>query len=124
MQMKAAVMRVQGKPRPYADSRPMTIETVDLDPPGPGEVLYKIIGAGLCHSDLSTIENLRPRRLPTIPGHEAAGIVEEVGAGVTGLKRGDHVVSMFVTSCNDCRYCNGGRPHTLPRGTPARRRRT
>jgi len=86
MKMKAAVMRVQGKPRPYADSHPMTIETVDLDPPGPGEVLYKIIGAGLCHSDLSTIENLRPRRLPTIPGHEAAGIVEEVGAGVANLK--------------------------------------
>ena len=60
----------------------MTIETVDLDPPGPGEVLYKIVGAGLCHSDLSTIENLRPRKLPTIPGHEAAGIVEEVGPGV------------------------------------------
>ncbi|HYZ25111.1 MAG TPA: zinc-dependent alcohol dehydrogenase family protein [Rhodopila sp.] len=111
MQMKAAVLREQGKPRPYASSRPMTIETVDLDPPGSGEVLYKIIGAGLCHSDLSTIENLRPRKLPTIPGHEAAGIVEEVGPAVTGLKRGDHVISVFVTSCNDCRYCNGGRPN-------------
>jgi alcohol dehydrogenase len=111
MQMKAAVLRAQGKPRPYAVSRPMTIETVDLDPPGPGEVLYKIIGAGLCHSDLSTIENLRPRRLPTIPGHEAAGIVEAVGPGVTGLKPGDHVISVFVTSCNDCRYCNAGRPN-------------
>jgi alcohol dehydrogenase len=111
MQMKAAVLRAQGLPRPYADSKPMTIETVDLDPPGPGEVLYKIIGAGLCHSDLSTIENLRPRKLPTIPGHEAAGIVEEVGPGVTGLKAGDHVISVFVTSCNDCRYCSGGRPN-------------
>lgn len=111
MQMKAAVLREQGKPRPYAISQPMTIETVDLDPPGPGEVLYKIVGAGLCHSDLSTIENLRPRKLPTIPGHEAAGIVEDVGPGVTGLKAGDHVISVFVTSCNDCRYCNGGRPN-------------
>jgi alcohol dehydrogenase len=111
MQMKAAVLREQGKPRPYATSQPMTIETVDLEPPGPGEVLYKIMGAGLCHSDLSTIENLRPRKLPTIPGHEAAGIVEEVGAGVTSLKKGDHVISVFVTSCGDCRYCNGGRPH-------------
>ncbi|HVY15365.1 MAG TPA: zinc-dependent alcohol dehydrogenase family protein [Rhodopila sp.] len=111
MKMKAAVLRVQGKPRPYAVSLPLEIETVDLDPPGPGEVLYKIIGAGLCHSDLSTIENLRPRKLPTIPGHEAAGIVEEVGPGVTSLKPGDHVVSMFVTSCSDCRYCNGGRPN-------------
>jgi alcohol dehydrogenase len=111
MKMQAAVLREQGKPRPYATSLPMTIETVDLDPPGPGEVLYKIIGAGLCHSDLSTIENLRPRKLPTIPGHEAAGIVEDVGPGITGLKPGDHVISVFVTSCNDCRYCNGGRPN-------------
>jgi len=111
MKMKAAVLRAQGLPRPYAASMPMTIEEVDLDPPGPGEVLYRIVGAGLCHSDLSTIENLRPRKLPTIPGHEAAGIVEDVGPGVTGLKRGDHVISVFVTSCNDCRYCNGGRPN-------------
>ena len=111
MKMKAAVLREQGKPRPYAISMPMTIEDVDLDPPGPGEVLYKIIGAGLCHSDLSTIEGLRPRKLPTIPGHEAAGIVEDVGPGVTGLKKGDHVISVFVSSCGDCRYCNGGRPN-------------
>jgi alcohol dehydrogenase len=111
MKMTAAVLREQGKPRPYATSRPLAIEEVDLDPPGPGEVLCKIIGAGLCHSDLSTIENLRPRRLPTIPGHEAAGIVEEVGPGVTALKPGDHVISLFVSSCGDCRYCNGGRPN-------------
>ena len=111
MKMKAAVLREQGRPRPYASTMPMTVEDVDLDPPGPGEVLYKIVGAGLCHSDLSTIENLRPRKLPTIPGHEAAGIVEEVGPGVTGLKPGDHVISVFVTSCGDCRYCNAGRPN-------------
>jgi alcohol dehydrogenase len=111
MKMKAAVLREQGKPRPYAITMPMTIEEVDLDPPGPGEVLYKIVGAGLCHSDLSTIENLRPRKLPTIPGHEAAGIVEKVGPGVTALKPGDHVISVFVTSCGDCRYCNAGSPN-------------
>jgi alcohol dehydrogenase len=120
MKMKAAVLREQGKPRPYAVSLPMTVEEVDLHPPGPGEVLYKIIGAGLCHSDLSTIENLRPRKLPTIPGHEAAGIVEEIGPGVTGLKPGDHVISVFVTSCNDCRYCNSGRPN-LCQGAAASR---
>ncbi len=111
MKMKAAVLREQGRSRPYSTSLPLTVEEVDLDPPGPGEVLYKIIGAGLCHSDLSTIENLRPRKLPTIPGHEAAGIVEEVGPGVTSLQPGDHVISVFVTSCGDCRYCNGGRPN-------------
>jgi alcohol dehydrogenase len=111
MQMTAAVLRAQGKPRPYAVSQPMTIEQVTLDPPGPGEVLYEIVGAGLCHSDLSTIEGLRPRKLPSIPGHEAAGIVREVGPEVHGLMPGDHVVSVFVTSCGDCRYCNGGRPN-------------
>src|SRR5580698_8886177 len=111
MQMTAAVLRAQGKPRPYATSHPMTIEQVQLDPPGPGEVLYEIAGAGLCHSDLSTIEGLRPRKLPSIPGHEAAGIVREIGPEVYGLKPGDHVVSVFVTSCGDCRYCNGGRPN-------------
>jgi len=111
MKMKAAVLREQGLPRPYTTSMPMTIEEVDLDPPGPGEVLYKIIGAGLCHSDLSTIENLRPRKMPTIPGHEAAGIVEAVGPGVVAFKPGDHVISVFVTSCGDCRYCNRGRPN-------------
>ncbi|MGE0418943.1 MAG: zinc-dependent alcohol dehydrogenase family protein [Acetobacteraceae bacterium] len=118
--MKAAVLREQGRPRPYATSKPMTIEEVDLDPPGPGEVLYKIVGAGLCHSDLSTIENLRPRKLPTIPGHEAAGIVEAVGPGVTALRPGDHVISVFVTSCNDCRYCNGGRPNLCQSSSASR----
>lgn len=121
MRMKAAVLRAQGMSRPYAASKPMTIEQVDLDPPGPGEVLYEIVGAGLCHSDLSTIENLRPRKLPTIPGHEAAGIVRGVGPGVTGLKPGDHVVSVFVSSCGDCRYCNGGRPNLCQSSFAARR---
>jgi alcohol dehydrogenase len=120
MKMKAAVLREQGLPRPYATSQPMTIEEVDLDPPGPGEVLYKIIGAGLCHSDLSTIENLRPRRMPTIPGHEAAGIVEAVGQGVVNFKPGDHVISVFVTSCNDCRYCDRGRPNLCQGGFASR----
>ncbi len=111
MKMKAAILRVQGLARPYADSKPLSVEEVELDPPGPGEVLYKIIGAGLCHSDLSTIENLRPRKLPTIPGHEAAGIVEAVGPGVTAFRRGDHVISVFVSSCGDCRYCARARPN-------------
>jgi len=70
MKMKAAVLYEQGLPRPYADSRPLKIEEVDLDAPGEGEVLVKVAGAGLCHSDLSTIDNSRPRTLPTIPGHE------------------------------------------------------
>src|SRR4051794_22799969 len=120
MKMKAAVLREQGRPRPYTESKPLSIEEVELDPPGPGEVLYEIAGAGLCHSDLSTIENLRPRRLPTIPGHEAAGIVREVGPEVTAFKPGDHVISVFVSSCGDCRYCNGGRPNLCQSSSTAR----
>jgi len=111
MQMKAAVLHAQGLPRPYAETRPMQIEDVVLDPPGPGEVLIEIAGAGLCHSDLSTIENQRPRPLPIIIGHEGAAIVREVGQGVTGVKPGDHVVTLFVGSCGECRYCVRGRPN-------------
>ena len=120
MKVKAAVLWEQGRPRPYAESRPMTIEEIDLDPPGPGEVLIEVGGAGLCHSDLSTIENLRPRKLPTIPGHEAAGIVEAVGPGVTAFKPGDHVISVFVSSCGDCSYCARSRPNR-PRKNRARK---
>jgi alcohol dehydrogenase len=111
MKIKAAVLWEQGRPRPYAESRPMTIEEIDLDGPGPGEILIEVGGAGLCHSDLSSIEGLRARKLPTVPGHEGAGIVREVGPEVRGLKKGDHVVTAFVTSCGECRYCNGGRPN-------------
>ncbi len=111
MKIKAAVLWEQGRPRPYVDSKPMTIEEIDLDGPGPGEILIEVGGAGLCHSDLSSIEGLRARKLPTVPGHEGAGIVHEVGPEVRGLKKGDHVVTAFVTSCGECRYCNGGRPN-------------
>ncbi len=111
MKVKAAVLWEQGRPRPYAESRPMTIEEIDLDPPGPGEVLIEVGGAGLCHSDLSSIEGLRTRRLPTVPGHEGAGTIRAVGEGVRGLAVGDHVVTAFVASCGECRYCNGGRPN-------------
>ncbi|RDD96943.1 alcohol dehydrogenase [Paracoccus pantotrophus] len=105
MKMKAAVLFEQGLPAPYAISQPIQIEEVELDGPGEGEVLIEVVAAGLCHSDLSTIENLRPRKVPTVIGHEAAGIVREVGAGVRRLKVGDHVVATFVASCGCCRYC-------------------
>ena len=111
MKVKAAVLWEQGRPRPYAESRPMTIEEIDLDPPGPGEILIEVGGAGLCHSDLSSIEGLRARKLPTVPGHEGAGTIRAVGEGVRGLAVGDHVVTAFVASCGECRYCNGGRPN-------------
>lgn len=111
MKMRAAVLYQQGLPRPYAESLPLAIEEVELDPPGPGEVLIEIAAAGLCHSDLSTIEGLRPRKVPAVLGHEGAGIVRETGEGVRGLARGNHVVAVFVASCGSCRFCAAGRPN-------------
>ncbi len=111
MKMKAAVLREQGKPRPYLETQPLVIEEVDLDGPARGEVLVEIAAAGLCHSDLSTIEGIRPRPVPTVLGHEAAGIVREIGPGVDDLKAGDHVVMVFVMSCGVCPDCHGGRPN-------------
>jgi alcohol dehydrogenase len=95
---------------PYADTSPLRVQEVELDGPGEGEVLVKIAAAGLCHSDLSVINGDRPRPLPMVLGHEASGVVEEVGAGVDDLVRGDHVVCVFVPSCGHCAPCSQGRP--------------
>ncbi|GBQ26766.1 zinc-dependent alcohol dehydrogenase family protein [Gluconacetobacter sacchari] len=110
MKIRAALLREMGKPAPYARSRPLSIETLDLAPPGPGEVLVRIMAAGLCHSDLSVIDASRPRPMPMVLGHEAAGMVAELGAGVTGFAVGDHVVMTFTPSCGRCPTCAGGRP--------------
>ncbi|MFZ5464477.1 MAG: alcohol dehydrogenase catalytic domain-containing protein, partial [Pseudomonadota bacterium] len=90
MKVRAAVLDTMGASLPYTQSRPLAIEELELDPPGPGEVLVKVAAAGLCHSDLSVINGDRPRPLPMALGHEAAGIVEELGPGVTDLRLGDH----------------------------------
>jgi len=110
LQIKAAVLRRPGAPRPYAQSRPLSIETVALAPPGAGEVLVRIAAAGLCHSDLSIVNGDRLRQMPVILGHEAAGVVETVGQGVTDLAAGDHVILVFVPSCGHCAMCGAGRP--------------
>jgi len=110
MKIKAAVLNQMGVKPPYAASRPLSVEEVELDPPGPSEVLVKIAAAGLCHSDLSVINGDRPRPTPMVLGHEAAGIVEELGAGVGDLKKGDHVVMVFMPSCGHCLPCAEGRP--------------
>jgi alcohol dehydrogenase len=110
MKTRAAVIRDMTKPRPYATSKPMVIEELDLDPPGEGEVLLRIRAAGLCHSDLSTINGDRPRPMPMVLGHEAAGEVMELGAGVTDFAVGDHVILIFVPSCYACPSCMEGRP--------------
>ena len=111
MQTRAAVLYEQGRARPYALSQPLAIETVEMNDPEDGELLVEIVAAGLCHSDLSTIEGIRPRPVPLVMGHEAAGIVRAVGGGVNDVKVGDHVVMVFVMSCGECAVCAGGRPH-------------
>lgn len=119
MKIKAAVLNRMGVAPPYASSRPLTIEHVDLAPPGPGEVLVQIKAAGLCHSDLSVINGDRPRPTPMALGHEAAGIVEALGPGVEDLKPGDHVVLVFVPSCGHCKPCAEGRPALCEPGAAA-----
>ena len=119
MKIRSAVLRTMGAAAPYADSRPLSIETVDLAPPGPGEVLIKIAAAGLCHSDLSVVNGDRPRPMPMALGHEAAGVVQELGAGVTDLQAGDHVVVVFVPSCGHCAPCAEGRPALCEPGAAA-----
>ncbi len=119
MKIRAAVLRQMGLATPYATTRPLTIETVELAPPGTGEVLIRIVAAGLCHSDLSVINGDRPRPLPMALGHEASAIVEELGEDVTDLQVGDHVVVVFVPSCGHCAPCAEGRPALCEPGAAA-----
>jgi alcohol dehydrogenase len=119
MKIRAAVIRQSGLPQPYANSRPLSIEEVDLDPPGPRELLVQVKAAGLCHSDLSTINGDRPRQTPMVLGHEAAGVVAEVGPGVTDVVAGDHVVMVFAPSCGQCMPCQEGFPARCENGQQA-----
>jgi alcohol dehydrogenase len=119
MKIRAALLNKMGAEVPYEKSRPLTIEDFDLDDPGRGEVMVKIGAAGLCHSDLSVIDGNRPRPTPMVLGHEAAGVVEKLGAGVDDLKVGDHVVMVFVPSCGHCPPCAEGRPALCEPGAAA-----
>lgn len=112
MKITGAVLEEIGRPRPYAASEPITVSELELDPPGPGEVLIRIEAAGLCHSDLSVVDGNRPRPVPMLLGHEAAGVVEECGDGVDDLCRGQRVVLSFLPRCGDCAQCrtNGRLP--------------
>src|SRR5918995_1897443 len=110
MKTRAAVLYEMGLPRPYAQSKPLEIVDIELDPPGPREVLVRMRAAGLCHSDLSVINGDRPRPMPMAIGHEGAGEVVEVGAEVSDLCGGDHVVAAFVPCCGSCEPCTSGRP--------------
>lgn len=121
MKTKAAVLYEMERPRPYADTLPLALEEVQVEPPGPGEVLVEIAAAGLCHSDLSVINGTRPWPIPLVLGHEAAGIVREAGNGVSDLKPGDHVVFSFLPVCGRCTNCVSGRGWLCERGVLANR---
>ncbi len=102
MKTRAAVAHEAGKP--------LAIETVDIEGPKAGEVLVEIKATGVCHTDAFTLTGEDPEGLfPSILGHEGAGVVVETGAGVTGLKAGDHVIPLYVPECRQCEYCTSGK---------------
>ncbi|WP_440857703.1 zinc-dependent alcohol dehydrogenase family protein [Staphylococcus shinii] len=116
MKTRAAVLHQMGNTEPYAESKPITIETLELSEPRTNEVLIKIGAAGLCHSDLSVINGSRPRPMPMVLGHEAAGEVIQLGPDVTDFEKGDHVVCTFIPSCGHCIPCREGRPALCENG--------
>ncbi|MEO6792243.1 MAG: alcohol dehydrogenase catalytic domain-containing protein [Mycobacterium sp.] len=103
--IRGAVLERIGAPRPYSASRPLTVTDVDLAPPGNGELLVRVEAAGVCHSDLSVVDGNRVRPVPMLLGHEAAGIVEQIGAGVIGIRPGQRVVLTFLPRCGTCTAC-------------------
>lgn len=111
MKIRGAVLEEVGRPAPFAQSRPITVGELELDPPGPTELLVKIEAAGICHSDLSVVNGARPRPVPMLLGHESAGTVLEVGSEVK-LKPGQRVVMAFLPRCGRCAGCqtNGRLP--------------
>jgi len=102
---RGAVLEESGRDTPYAESTPISISDVELDQPGENEVRIKILAAGICHSDLSVVNNNRPRPLPMLLGHEASGVIEELGPGVTDFEVGQHVVCTFLPRCEECKAC-------------------
>jgi alcohol dehydrogenase len=119
MKITGAVLEHSGAEAPFARSRPFTVGALELDPPGPGELLVRIEVAGVCHSDLSVVDGNRVRPVPMLLGHEAAGIVEQLGDGVDDVAPGDRVVMTFLPRCGDCDGCRtGGRLPCAP-GTAA-----
>jgi len=117
MIVRGAVLREMGLPAPYAESRPLRIEEVELAPPGPGELLVRVRAAGLCHSDLSVIDGSRPRVMPMLLGHEATG--EVVQSEAPGFAVGDSVVFAFVPACGECGPCAEGRAALCEPGAAA-----
>ena len=115
MNITGAVLENIGDARPFATSRPITLSELELDEPGPGEILVQMEAAGVCHSDLSVVDGNRVRPVPMLLGHEGAGTILQLGAGSAGsgcskLSVGDRVVMTFLPRCGACAACaTGGR---------------
>ncbi|MBC7533177.1 MAG: S-(hydroxymethyl)glutathione dehydrogenase/class III alcohol dehydrogenase [Oligoflexus sp.] len=108
MKVKAAVA--------WGPNQPLSIETIDLEGPKKGEVLVRIVASGVCHTDAYTLSGVDPEGLfPVVLGHEGAGIVEEVGEGVTSLKKGDHVIPLYTPECRTCKFCLSGKTNLCQR---------
>lgn len=104
---------------------PLSIERIELDPPAASEVLVRIAAVGLCRTDYHVMRGERRVMMrPMVLGHEAAGIVEEVGSAVIGIARGDHVVLTFIPGCGRCRWCSKGLHHLCAEGRASRTARS
>ncbi len=102
MKSRAAVAWEAGKP--------LSIETIDVDPPKEGEVLLRVVASGVCHTDAFTLSGEDPEGLfPAVLGHEGGAVVEEIGAGVSSLKPGDHVIPLYTPECRECDFCKSGK---------------
>ena len=115
MRITGAVLEEIGRPRPYAESRPITVSHLELAGPRDTELLVRVQAAGVCHSDLSVVDGNRVRPVPMLLGHEASGVVEEVGAAVTDIRSGQRVIMTFLPRCGECAPCQtGGRVPCAP----------
>ncbi len=105
MRIRGAVLEEIGRQRPYAESKPLSVDDLELTAPGEGELLVRIEAAGLCHSDLSVVDGSRVRPVPMLLGHEAAGVVEDVGPGGSDVPVGRRLVMTFLPRCGHCAAC-------------------
>src|SRR5262245_62013803 len=102
MKVKAAIA--------FEAAKPLVVDEIELAPPKQGEVLVRLAATGVCHTDAFTLSGKDPEGLfPSVLGHEGAGVVEEVGAGVTSVAAGDHVIPLYIPECRQCRYCLSGK---------------
>src|SRR5260370_40238610 len=102
MRIRGAVLEQIGRPRPYAESRPLSVGDLDLAPPGDSELLVRIETASLCHSDLSVVDGSRVRPVPMLLGHEAAGVVEQGGSAVPDIPGGQRIVLTLLPRSARC----------------------